>query len=550
MKFLKLVGAAQRGRGVFSIQFYRDLKQKDMLWVLPLALLGILSALATMGFLIFQQFSSFYSLGLVLNQPALPFFFLTMGIWAFGFLTAIPLVFSLLYYSKDLPLLFSLPVSRGQVVLSKLAIIYGYLLAISLVFSTMMIAVLINMGAGNPAQFILIALGGFVLPLFPMALAVFFVAFFLRVIDFQRFRILFEVLGMFLALLLIMGINLLFSQTMADQGSMDNSLSGLAKMLSALIDRFPPAAWAAKALSRNSVADYLFFVMFSVAGVYVAWFFSTHTLAHILEKQSSKKRSSGRGQYRLAQTIGIVPALIKKDLFILVSNSTFIFQGMGEMLILPILLIIYSVAIPKEALEQMLQAIEAVSSWMPLIILGAASLFTGLTSFGCTTISREGKSIQLPLSLPLSGHVHFKAKMILHLAIYGSIFVIDSFILTLLFQLSLAQWLILLPAGLILVFISFTVGLWIDFSRPVLNWNHPMEAVKNNLNVLINMGILMAYMAVLGLGCYALVAYFHLSHEIVLTGLTVFLVFPAKLLYEKLKNRAVQFYSAGYPGSG
>jgi len=47
----------------------------------------------------------------------------------------------------------------------------------------------------------------------------------------------------------------------------------------------------------------------------------------------------------------------------------------------------------------------------------------------------------------------------------------------------------MIPGGLVCLSLSSVIGLIIDLKRPMLTWNHPQQAMKQNLNVLISIGL-------------------------------------------------------------
>ena len=79
-------------------------------------------------------------------------------------------------------------------------------------------------------------------------------------------------------------------------------------------------------------------------------------------------------------------------------------------------------------------------------------------------------------------------KLLLHLLLFSPAYVLDCAIMWWLFRYPLVSLVFMLPAGFALQVLSFCVGIFFDLKRPILNWTHPQQAMKNNMNVLMGIG--------------------------------------------------------------
>jgi len=103
-----------------------------------------------------------------------------------------------------------------------------------------------------------------------------------------------------------------------------------------------------------------------------------------------------------------VTALFMKEWSVLSSSSAFIFEAVGEALVLPIVLVMFSLLVPDEVVTLAGDFLEGFGMKGPLV-LGLILLFTGINSIPSTSLSREGPGLSLSLSLPVSGKDHLKA---------------------------------------------------------------------------------------------------------------------------------------------
>jgi ABC-2 type transport system permease protein len=123
---------------------------------------------------------------------------------------------------------------------------------------------------------------------------------------------------------------------------------------------------------------------------------------------------------------------------------------------------------------------------------------TNLTTVSSTSVSREGRLFGLSLVIPVPGRTQVKAKLTLHLMLYGSAFLFDCAIALIVFRIPPVALVYFLPAGLAFQVVGFCAGMFLDLKRPMLKWTHPQQAMKNNANVLGAMGGTAAVVAVIG----------------------------------------------------
>ncbi|HLS52917.1 MAG TPA: hypothetical protein VK031_03020, partial [Tissierellaceae bacterium] len=78
------------------------------------------------------------------------------------------------------------------------------------------------------------------------------------------------------------------------------------------------------------------------------------------------------------------------------------------------------------------------------------------------------------------------------------------------------------------------IGLVIDILRPLLVWDNPQRAMKQNLNVLISLGVGSLFVLLLGYGSWRLLN--KLSINYILSLITIILLASSILLYYLLKR--------------
>jgi ABC-2 type transport system permease protein len=103
--------------------------------------------------------------------------------------------------------------------------------------------------------------------------------------------------------------------------------------------------------------------------------------------------------------------------------------------------------------------------------------------------------------MPLEGEVFVRGKIAAHLMMFYSSYLVFSLAALMIFKLELSNVIWIMPLGFFVVGSSACFGLAIDSRNPRLDWQLPQQAVKQNLNGVVGMGISFGNIAVLaGLG--------------------------------------------------
>lgn len=489
-----LVSSTIRGTTIFSRDGLRDLARRQKPWVLALAGFGGLVGAAAFTVFLVGVYAGMAAVGAAAGSPELALLYAVLLSWAFLFVTGIPIALSVLAYSKDLRLLRALPVRPAQIVAAKGFLLYLYALPMGTLMLAPAIAVTARYLGGAAVFWIASAVHLLLSPMLPVALAVFVVLALMRLVDLSRFRTAFEVAGMAVGLVMVIGLQTFLQRTMMGTlgGGQFSSPTRFPDLFAKLARALPPVAWAARSFVAGAgplpMAASLGLALACAAAAFaVAPFGFLRDEAERVGRSRRKRRGAAAAAAALGGGGSILRSLVGRELAILGSNSTFIFEAVGEVLILPLVLGVYAFLLPREISGQALAFIAAVP-WGGAALLGVLVLMTNLTTVSSTSISREGRLFALSLSIPVEGRVQVKAKLVLHLILYGAAFLIDCAIAVVLFKVAPVSLVYYLPAGLAFQVVGFCAGMFLDLKRPMLKWTHPQQAMKNNANALGAMG--------------------------------------------------------------
>jgi ABC-2 type transport system permease protein len=505
MKSLALARATLRGTTWISSDGLRELARKDRLWVLPLAGLGILVGLGVVEYMVIGVYRSLLAAGSAAGHPEMLIFYGLLGSWAFMFVTAIPLALSVLYYSKDLAMLLVLPVRPLAIVLAKLLLLYCYCLPVNLVLFVPALWLFIGATGWSLAAVASGFASLFVLPVLPLALATLLVLGLMKVVNLSRYRVALEVSGMALGIVLVIGFQVMLSRTTLAtlEGGAPQALAGFPGLFDAASRVFPPAAWAARGFVAGSgpIAVLLSILVTAAALALALVLAPVNFLRDVTERRergSARRRAGAKASeliVRASVPRSVVRRLVGREWSILSSNSTFIFEAIGELLVLPLLLAVYGLILPKQMLAQVMQFISAMPALGPAL-MGVLVLMTSLTTVSSTSVSREGPRMALSLSIPVPGRTQVKAKLLFHLLFFTTAYLADLAIVWVLFRFPPASLVYMVPGGVALQIVAFTLSIFFDLKKPFLNWTHPQQAMKNNINAMSGIGSSAAVVAI------------------------------------------------------
>lgn len=505
MRTLSLAKATLRGTTWISSDGLRELGRKERLWILPLAGVGVLAALGAYVFMLVSVYRSLLAAGAPAGHPELLMFYALMGSWAFIFVTAIPLALSVLYYSTDMRLLLTLPVRPRDIVVAKGLLLYLYCLPVNLVFLVPALWLYLSSVGVSLAAALSAAVHLLLSPLFPLALASLLVLALMKAVNLSRFRVAFEVAGMALGIALVLGLQVLLSRSaMAGlSGGTFEALSRFPDLYAALSRALPPLAWAANGFVAGAGPGPLLgsLLLTGAAVLVILLLAPVDFLRGATERRevgATRRAPSGDASLALAagRSRGVSSSLLRREWAILSSNSTSLFEAFGEMLILPLLLGMYSVLIPKQYLGPAMQFVTG-SPLVGLIVMAVLVAMTNLTTVSATSLSREGRLFSLSLTMPVSGRRQVKAKLLLHMLLFTTAYAVDLVICGIVFRYPLISLVFMIPGGVALQVAGFAAGIFFDLKKPLLKWTHPQQAMKSNTNAVAGIGISFGLVALL-----------------------------------------------------
>jgi ABC-2 type transport system permease protein len=495
MNMLKLINIQVRvGLGLSALAWYRKNKDKRFWGAIGIVLLVILG-LSPLFLLYLRLMQVAYHATAMLGQSEVvltsALVFSSILVFFFG----IAYIMSTFYFSRDLSFLIPLPLLPRDILGAKFAVVLinNYITIVPFYLSALLVYG-INSGASSFywLRGIIIFL---LVPLIPLALNSTIILVLMRITNIAGRKDTLRVISMIFFLAVIMVFN--FFITRIPEGQELEFIQGLLAVEGGLVNYvgrpFPPAILATRALASGgatAAAHMLGYLGLSLAGLILVFFLGDRLFYHGLiggEEVGGRKKISARVLDRKISHQGsAIYAIASREIKILIRTPIYMFNSVGMLLILPIIL-----AIPILSQGGLGQLVTQIDSMERIILNLAAVAFIAIsatfTPASSSAFSREGKLAWVSQVIPVHPVTQINGKVL-----YSYIITMMAVPLLLLFSLGIANWTaaelaLIIILGAAVSFPAITSSLLIDLLKPYLTWDNPQKAIKQNINVLLGM---------------------------------------------------------------
>jgi ABC-2 type transport system permease protein len=414
------------------------------------------------------------------------------------------------YMAKDLDTLLSLPLRPGNIVLSKILTItiseYFFVLPI-------MLPAIIKYGVVQGCTLVYYFLAVIVMALLPvivLGILAVIIMLLMKGASFKIKRDKIQLITLFLTLGFIIAFQFINTKLTSSMGGNTSEtiayfLQNSNALLSSITRIFFPAVIASKALVfYNSISAfvYLFSYLFITAAVlFLCVLLGKKVYIHSILASSNTGKIRQRSKNIEYQTSSPVMAIFKNDMRMILRTPIYMFNCLGTAFVIPIvILVMFYASGMKEQID-----FTAVASHKEIAILILAAIYTffaGLSPVLSTTFSREGQSIWITKTIPTTTDEQLNGRLLTQIVLSIILIAVSSITIYIISKISLAvlmsAFLLALIASLPTAYISFLI----DASRPLLNWDNPQRAVKQNFNVFFAMLFCIIYILIIALIAY------------------------------------------------
>jgi len=401
-----------------------------------------------------------------------------------------------LFLAKDTEFLASLPIQQGSVFMAKFAMVLigEYPLAFILMLPPVIIYG-IGMQKGV-LYYILAIICTLFLPFLPLVISSFLSLVLMNVVSRSKRRDLIIIIG---SILMVVGLfiaqNYLVSMMPDNPEDFAKALMESSDAIVRFMGRaFPPSVWVTSALSAGgaeSALNLLYLVGVSVAAFLIVYLLASFIYQRGATAQLETRKTTGKVRLTYKRSSQIF-AIFKNEWLILLRTPIYALNSLMMIFVIPLVMLMplfggnFAKDSDMQLLFQLAGSAESQTILM-LVLSGFISLFVMINPAVSTTFSREGRNIWILKNIPVKPETQVYAKL---LAGYSVSFlaaaaaVITSVIT---FRIGiLTALMILILCGLATIPVN-AAGLYVDLIRPKLKWSNPQEAIKQNMNAVLEM---------------------------------------------------------------
>ena len=481
-------------------------RKKSRLVIQILIGLSILLAAGSMAFMLGVNYYQMEILGSIVGIDGFS--------WFMGAVTAALITFmfgmfsggSVLYHGKDLPLLLVLPLTQRELLISRLILHYkaNFILHTILFLPSVAVTVLVH---GFSLSVIVAALVQIIVaPFIPLSLSLVILHLFVKGKKHSgKSRESWAIIFMLALLVIMQGLASRWMQSGMDSSNLENFAKSFGVVLQGLqrVLLFPK--WQmSMAMGNHTFGNGLYFLLavsaITTGAIFLVATAYGETVTRLWETSTTVRKNNGKSSRSYTGRYALEWALVRREYAIINEHSAFKMELYGEAVIPLILVVVYAISGVMGEFKEMLEPVFGLDIF-PMMVAGALLLTASLSMMSGTSYSREGMLLALSRTMPLEGVSFVRGKMVAHLMLFYSTYIIFSLAALAIFNLGLSHALWMIPLGFFVVGSSACFGLAIDGRNPRLDWKLPQQAVKQNLNGLASMGISFGNIAVLtGLG--------------------------------------------------
>lgn len=435
-------------------------------------------------------------------------YFLLMGflgsqilVFIFGLLY----VMSKYYFSNDLSHLVPLPIKPSYILSSKFItlMVSEYLTSMPLYLPFVFIYGI--RGNEGILYWIIAFILGVFLPVLPLVLSSIVIMIFMKYTNIKGKK---DQLRLILGLIFI--VVMIYIQVKIQQTAQKSLLQGedfffnLARDSNLLVRKlgvaFPPGMWGAMALANYGklvgFTNLLTFTISAVIGFVIMILLSEKLFFDGLIGNIEVSASKGRGKKKDLEKESRVTrpylAIAMKEVKMLFKTPIYLMNSVGGVVIMPIIFLIMIIT-GDESMGPLKELLQGNIHILTLASIGLIAFQGMMNSIGTTTFSREGKNFWIQRTLPIRVEDQIIGRVLASLIVQLLGIIILIACILFIVRVDIISILLIIILGLLGSIPMTQLGMGIDILRPMLSWSNPQQAMKQNLNVLIGMGVSVVY---------------------------------------------------------
>ena len=407
-------------------------------------------------------------------------------------------VISIFYFTNDTEYLVSLPLKPSYILGAKFSIVLlaEYLFEIPLVLPPVIVY-----GINSKASvlfWIYSVMDIALMPLIPLSIASILSILVMKATNIGKRRDLFRIIGMIISIFAILGVEFYIQKMSISENPQEImkkifAENGLINQMSSI---FPPSAWISLSLVKSGVAEgFLYMILFVAASIaFVCLFLYLGEMLYFGGYIGSSETASKRKKINEAELNGEIKtkskvmAIFWREFWILLRVPAFFINNVLPIVLVPSIFILTYLFTGRLAMNNNENLISNVNgSYISSIVVLCITLFSVVFNMTPpTSLSREGSDFYISKYIPVTPKEQIQGKMVhsLVLMIVGNIFCTVA--LGAIAKLSFINIFTIFVISTLSSVCVTEIGIFIDVFKPLLVWDDPQKAVKQNMNGLVS----------------------------------------------------------------
>ena len=494
LKLIALLKAAMsQDMTLFKTKTKNESKTRKMILPIFLSLL-VMFSVGTYAALIAEE----------LTKVNLTYIMLTIFVILTSFLTLIEGIYKsqgILFDARDNNLLFSLPISKANILFVRIFKLTAFQILYNSLFMIPAIAVYAVFEMPSISFYVISFIALLVLPIIPTIVGCIIGYIIKGVTSKFKSRNIMQVVFTSAMLLAI------FYGSFNTQGLIENIVYKANSINEVITGLYYPAGLYVNLMQNFNILDLIVLIAINIIPAVIFIFLASVTYFKIISRLTEKGSKSARTNSKIKKSeIKVrskLMALINKEIKRFFSSPVFIINaGFGDVLIVAVTIAIsfnfdgFVGGILQQ--KEIGMSLEQIKALMPKIFYGFVVFTSCMISITSSMISIEGKSFNITKSLPVSTKKILLAKVLTSCILSIPVILISDVIFFISFKVEIIDILFILLASIIVPTFTALVGILMNLKYPKMDATSDTEVVKQSMSsaVSVFIGIFMGIISI------------------------------------------------------
>lgn len=465
--------------------------------LIGLIVIGLVPLVLLLSFITVDMYGQLEGVG---QEGALVAFILVGMNFAMFFFGAF-YILNVFYFSKDIENLLYMPFKASHILMAKLLTVIAYEYFFVLLFYVPVMIAYGYASGGGVIFYILAILIGLMLPFIPLVLASLIVMVVMRFTNIGKHKETVGFIAGMVILVVAIGFNVLIQNMAggnADTQELMEYMTTDGGLMNFVARFFPGVRFATLVISSESIVIQLQNLAIHVGIIYLMvllflWVANRIYFAGAvgLSDVSAKRQQMSEKEWtKNSRQESMLLSVMHREFRLLLRSPVYFMNGVFVSVLVPGIFIFFYLVMPDndqqmQALMQLMQQ-DGSGAVTLAIVFVSGIVFSGMNAVASTGVTREGRGVVYMRFLPMKMQTFYMGKVVvsmilgyLGVILIGIVFHVMGASAT---PLILGAILAILGTG-----ISSQLGMCIDLIHPKLEWDNEQQAMKQNVNVIINM---------------------------------------------------------------